>query len=127
MLNPSTADHERDDPTIRRCIGFGKTWGFGALAVGNLFALRSPSPATLRTCPDPVGADNEEWLARLIEESPLTIAAWGNHGRLFGRSGRLRRRLQRVHVLGITKSGEPRHPLFVHSSARPIPWLVPID
>lgn len=34
-LNPSTADETKDDPTIRRCLGFAKAWGYGALRVAD--------------------------------------------------------------------------------------------
>jgi len=87
MLNPSTADELRDDPTIGRCIGFARSWGFGSLAVGNLLAYRTTSPGELCASRDPVGSENDRWLTRLHEESTLTIAAWGNHGRLLGSSG----------------------------------------
>lgn len=46
-LNPSTAEHVKDDPTVRRLIGFAKTWGFGSLFVGNLFSLVTPDPAKI--------------------------------------------------------------------------------
>jgi hypothetical protein len=62
MLNPSIADAERDDPTIRRCLGFACAWGYGALTVVNLFALRATCPHTLRRAADPVGPDNDEHL-----------------------------------------------------------------
>jgi hypothetical protein len=61
-LNPSSADDRRDDPTIRRCTGFARRWGFGRLAVGNLFALRTPHPSQLRRVPSPVGPRNDRWL-----------------------------------------------------------------
>ncbi len=62
MLNPSTADATEDDPTIRRCLGFAKEWGYGSLVVVNLFALRSPNPDALRENDDPVGPENGEHL-----------------------------------------------------------------
>ena len=42
LLNPSTADERVDDPTLRRVLGFSRSYGFGGLEVVNLFALRSP-------------------------------------------------------------------------------------
>src|SRR5271165_6802401 len=62
MLNPSKADEATDDPTIRRCIGFARSWGFGSLAVGNLFAYRATYPDELCASPDPVGSENDYWL-----------------------------------------------------------------
>jgi len=125
ILNPSTADELTDDPTIRRCIGFARTWGFSSLAVGNLFAYRTTSPGKLCASPDPVGSEHDRWLTRLHEESSLTIAAWGNQGRLLGRSSAVSSKLPGLHILGLTVLGEPRHPLYVRSEVLPRPWPAP--
>jgi hypothetical protein len=122
MLNPSTADEVENDPTIRRCLGLARLWGFGALAAGNLFAYRTPSPPALRSAPLPVGAQNDHWLQRLRAESHLAIAAWGNHGRFLGRSAAVTAALKPLHILGMTKLGEPRHPLYVPAQTMPVPW-----
>ena len=122
MLNPSTADAVEDDPTIGRCIGFAKSWGFGSLAVGNLFAFRTPSPALLVHAHDPIGADNEQWLDKLQRSADLTVAAWGNHGRLRGRGEAVARTLISPHVLRLNKTGEPAHPLYIAADARPTRW-----
>jgi hypothetical protein len=122
MLNPSTADERTDDPTLRRCLAFADAWGYGALAVGNLFGYRTSQPADLRSVADPVGTDNDDWLRRLACESALVVAAWGNRGRLGGRGTAIRGRLPAWEVLGLTRQGEPRHPLYVRSGARPVPW-----
>jgi hypothetical protein len=122
LLNPSTADETADDPTVRRCLGFARSWGFAALAVGNLFALRSTSPAELSACVDPVGPDNDRWLLRLSDESALVVAAWGNYGRLLGRGHAVSNLLPDLHILGLTRRGEPRHPLYSRSSVVPDPW-----
>jgi hypothetical protein len=122
MLNPSTADETENDPTIRRCIGFARSWGFSAVAVGNLFAFRTPSPVLLRAASEPVGNDNDDWLLLMRAESELAVAGWGNHGRYLGRSGAVRASLTRFHILGITKLGEPRHPLYLSAQAKPVWW-----
>lgn len=113
MLNPSTADHEKDDPTIRRCIGFARRWGFGSLWVGNLFALRSPSPRALIKEDDPIGKCNDATIRQLVEASVLVVAAWGTKGHLFNRDAVVKQMLQSCKCLGFTKWGFPRHPLHL--------------
>ena len=78
MLNPSTADAELDDPTIRRCRGFAESWGCAGLTVANLYAYRATDPAALRLCADPVGPDNDAHLVRLLREHGEAVCAWGN-------------------------------------------------
>lgn len=127
MLNPSTADAEVDDPTIRRCIGFAKALGGTGLAVVNLYALRATQPADLWKSADPVGPANDEHLALFFgmaarHDFPI-IAAWGSHAKADRVEAVLRlpgaERLQALHV---TKSGAPGHPLYLPASARPAPW-----
>ena len=122
MLNPSTADHERDDPTIRRCIGFAARWGYDALAVGNLFAFRTPSPVLLRRARRPIGRANDRWLARLATESSRVIAAWGNDGSFLGRDAQVRDFLKPLDAFSLTQQGQPRHPLYLPGGSRPAPW-----
>src|SRR5271157_168450 len=57
-LNPSTADEINDDPTVRRCLGFARRWGFGGMSMLNVFAYRSTNPRALRAATDPVGPRN---------------------------------------------------------------------
>jgi hypothetical protein len=128
MLNPSTADAERDDPTIRRVMGFAQSWGFGGVNIYNLFALRTPYPRELLAHPDPVGPDNDAYLAQ-IPDTALVVAAWGAHGNYRGRAFTVRRMFgARLRCLGRTKQGEPRHPLYVASSVPHEPLIRgPID
>src|SRR6266851_4756596 len=86
MLNPSTADATRDDPTIRRCIFRAQAGGAGALIVTNLFALRATHPLSLRTARDPVGPVNNDHIVFEARLSDTLICAWGNQGKLYGRS-----------------------------------------
>ena len=61
-LNPSTADEVQDDPTIRRCIGYAKEWGYGAFCMTNIFAFRATDPRVMKAQADPVGPENDKWL-----------------------------------------------------------------
>jgi hypothetical protein len=120
MLNPSTADSEHDDPTIRRCIGFAKSWGYGGLLVANLFSYCTSSPTLLKAANNPIGKKNDEWLRRLHCEAIMTVAAWGNHGRYLDRGLIVREYIRGHYVLGLTNLDEPRHPLYLRSGVRPI-------
>ncbi|CUR48159.1 DUF1643 domain-containing protein [Alloalcanivorax xenomutans] len=121
-LNPSTADHRRDDPTIRRCIGFARDWGYSALCVANLFAYRATYPSDLFAADDPVGPRNDQWLSKLARDASLVVAGWGNHGRHGNRAAQVRARLgDALHCLRMNGSGEPAHPLYLPKALRPIP------
>ena len=122
MLNPSTADQCNDDPTIRRCIGLAERWGYGAMAVGNLFAFRTPSPRILRREAHPIGCANDRWLQRLAADSGRMIAAWGNDGALLGRDVQVCAMLTPLYALSLTRQGQPRHPLYIPNSVVPKPW-----
>ncbi|MSS71760.1 MAG: DUF1643 domain-containing protein [Candidatus Latescibacteria bacterium] len=131
MLNPSTADAAQDDPTIRRCIGFARSWGYGALEVVNLFAYRATDPEVLRRVPDPVGPENDRYILRARRRARETLVAWGNRGVLLGRYEAVLHLLLRgreaVHCLGWTQAGHPRHPLYLKTEATPIPFEIPRD
>jgi len=123
-LNPSTADASRDDPTIRRCIGFARDWGAGGLVMTNLFAFRATDPSDLRRAADPVGPRNDWWIRRMGRLCPTIVAVWGNEGTLQRRSAKLRERLtDRLHVIRLNRSGEPAHPLYLPSGLQPTPWI----
>lgn len=123
MLNPSTADETTDDPTVRRCIGYAKDWGFGTLVVGNLFALRSTDPENLYDHPDPVGPENDAHLEEICDEAEKVIAAWGHHGGLDDRGAEVTRTLDAdLFALDTTKDGHPVHPLYQPKDADPKPY-----
>ncbi len=124
MLNPSTADASEDDPTIGRCISFAKAWGYGSLAVANLFGFRTPSPALLLQADNPVGDENDRWLKELSARADLTVAAWGNHGRHLNRGQEVAAQLVNPHYLHLTQAGQPGHPLYLRADCQPVPWAV---
>jgi hypothetical protein len=120
MLNPSTADATADDPTIRRCIGYARRWGYGTLLVGNLFALRSTDPRQLYDHSEPVGPDNDAALHEIVSNAERTIAAWGTHGALHGRGYEVTEQLDAtLYALDTTQDGHPNHPLYQPKDADP--------
>lgn len=121
-LNPSTADATLDDPTIRRCIAFAKSWGFGRLVMVNLFAFRATDPKEMMRADDPVGPDNDAALLRECAQARVTVAAWGAGGTHLGRDRVVRRMLAPMHYLRLTKQGHPGHPLYLPGSLTPQPW-----
>lgn len=125
MLNPSTADAAKDDPTIRRCVGFAKAWGHGGILVVNLFAYRATDPRELdRVALDvAVGPGNDDAIVKAAGECEYVVAAWGNRGTRAGRGeavlGMLHGGGFAVHCIGVTRTLQPAHPLYVRSDARP--------
>ncbi len=126
MLNPSTADAEQDDPTIRRCIGYAKRFGAERLIVVNLFAFRSTDPDALygMSRDAAIGPENDAYILDAWQRSKIVICAWGNHGSLFGRAEevlRLGGSVSTPMALKINaKSGQPAHPLYLKGDAQPV-------
>lgn len=126
-LNPSTADETKDDPTIRRCIGFARSWGFGRMTVLNLYAIRSTDPRGIWSAADPIGPDNDHHLRVQGAIAELVVASWGAFPLASGRAGTvaaLLHDLHQLHVLALSKHGHPRHPLYLRKDLRPVPWRV---
>lgn len=121
-LNPSTADEVRDDPTVRRCVGFARAWGFDALCMTNLFAYRATDPKQMLAEDDPVGRDNDQHLAVVAARARIVVAAWGAHGTHRDRHLRVKAMLPDLHYLKLTKAGQPGHPLYLRGDLRPLPW-----
>lgn len=126
LLNPSTATEVRSDPTVARCERRARALGFGEVAVANLFAWRAAAPAGLRAAADPVGPENDRVLDQAIAGAAAVFCGWGAHGSRLGRGAEVAARLRAagrtpLH-LGLTKTGHPRHPLYVASAARLQPW-----
>ena len=129
LLNPSTADAEANDPTVRRCIGYARDWGHGGLYVLNLYALRSTDPKALKTDPDPVGPLNDFYIRNVIWrqvgilrlETPV-VCGWGAQGDS-NRQAKVLNLLKVIGVkplcLGTTNTGMPRHPLYLPKDLKP--------
>lgn len=121
-LNPSTADEEVDDPTVHRCKRFADRWGFGGLVMTNAYALRATDPKNMKAHQSPVGEENDDYLRRVSRKANLVVAAWGA-GIAPDREGRIKKLLAgKLHILGLTKGGNPRHPLYLKSDLLPQEW-----
>lgn len=124
MLNPSTADASQDDPTIRRCISFAKSFGCGSLLVGNLYAFRATYPRDLFRSDEPTGGErNDAALIKLLARSSVTVAGWGYRAKAKRVAEVLRLPgADQLTALATTKYGAPRHPLFLPGTASPTAW-----
>lgn len=128
MLNPSTADGDTDDPTIKRCMRFAKDWGFNGIRVTNLFAYRATDPDALgKNFSDPFGPQNGDYLQSW--DGPITVCAWGSHRAIENmKTKHLEVLFEREDVafmcLGVNKDGSPKHPLYVPAACGLQPWPV---
>ncbi len=127
-LNPSTADDKKDDPTIRRCVNFAASWGYGKLYMLNIHPFRATEPKDLFANfeqPSDVWMQNEEVAEEVAAEVQIAIAAWGSNIKRFPEfawpftevfAGKL-------HCLSLTKDGYPGHPLYLKGNLKPQPFL----
>lgn len=125
MLNPSIADARINDPTIRRCINFAHSWGYGGIRVVNLFAWRATNPTELRSIDDPVGPDNDKFIVNALLDSPITVVAWGatvHASRVLNLIALIQATGVTPFCLGFTKAGHPRHPLYVPKTVKLTPY-----
>ena len=129
MLNPSTASELRNDPTVARCEARARAMRQGAFRVANLFDFRATDPQALRAAADPVGPDNDQMLTASARWADAVICAWGNHGALRDRAAEaealLRASGKPLLHLGLTGTGQPRHPLYVLGDCAPAAWIRP--
>ncbi|TWB20069.1 hypothetical protein FBZ99_101860 [Rhizobium sp. ERR 1071] len=135
MLNPSTADDQNDDPTIRELIHFAKLWGYGGLHIVNLCAFRASHPADMQAASDPVGPENNRYLREALDyarfhDTPM-LAAWGDGGAFNARETWMCSKAAHHSVdlacLGITKGDHPKHPMSrgknrIPRDQQPIMW-----
>lgn len=124
MLNPSTADAFSDDATIRRCRRFAEQWGYAQMIAVNLLALCSTDPRRLAQVDDPVGPLNMHYVALAMDQADQVVCAWGARGGQLGQAQEVVELLGGVELwcLGLTKAGHPRHPLYLPSDTKPIPF-----
>jgi len=121
-LNPSTADAEIDDPTVKRWMGFAKAWGYDAMLVANLFAFRATSPKDMQKADEPIGPDNNVWIQACAEAGSQTVVCWGKPGSFQYRDVAVTALLKEAgHDLwcfGTNADDSPKHPLYLPKGMR---------
>lgn len=127
LLNPSTADEKENDPTVERCQRRAVQMGFGGIEVVNIFAFRATDPAVMKNAEHPIGEDNDAAIIDAAVGSGMIICGWGEHGAHLGRGVDVLTLLlhapitaSRLYHLGRNASGQPRHPLYVPYSVKPM-------
>jgi hypothetical protein len=126
MLNPSTATEVQNDPTVERCERRARALGYGAFRVANIFAFRATDPRAMRAEADPVGPWNDPAIRMAADWAEDVVCAWGSHGAHLDRgqaaAAMLRASGKALYHLGLTKAGQPRHPLYIGYHAPLLRW-----
>jgi hypothetical protein len=113
-MNPSKADEQFDDPTVRRCINFARREGAGRFIMLNVYAYRSTDPKGIEKVAKPNGGENDFWLKAKVKEADVVVAAWGRNVTERGKEVlNMIKGLKTVHCLGINLDGSPKHPLYL--------------
>ncbi len=128
MLNPSTADELKLDPSCTRARNYAAQWRCGTLIVTNLFGWRATDPDDMKAARDPVGRGNDAAILAAARGADLVVCAWGNHGLHLERSADVTQMLRkagvRLHVLRMNGCGEPAHPLYLPGKLEPEAWRI---
>jgi hypothetical protein len=124
MMNPSTADERRNDPTVERCQRRAVKAGYHGFIVTNVFAFRSTDPAGLLAATDPVGPHNDRLIVETAKMAKTVVCAWGQppkpiRGRCLEVAKMLREQVVKLHALRINSDGSPGHPLYIGFG---VPW-----
>lgn len=128
MLNPSTATEIQNDPTVERCERRARALGYGAFRVCNIFAWRATNPRDMRAQTDPVGPANDDAIRDALRWTQDTIAAWGSHGVHLHRGRAVADLIRAMGAqprhLGLTRDGQPKHPLYISYTTQPVDWVL---
>lgn len=115
-LNPSTATEDKPDPTLRRCVRFAQREWCDVLVMLNLFSIRSTDPMALYLGGAVLSDDDTDLALGTYRNSDIVVAAWGVHGDHFpARVERVLELARPMFCWGFTKSGQPRHPLYLRN------------
>ena len=126
MLNPSKADTNIDDTTIKRCMSTAGRMGYDGIVVANLFALRATNPKRLSLSSDPVGPDNDDAILEVAKNADMLVVAWGapKNRLIASRAEAVEGLLSDwpLFAVALSKQGHPRHPLYLPLPLVPKTW-----
>lgn len=128
--NPSKAGAEHDDQTTTKLAGFAARNNAHGYVLGNLFGHVATDVRELADVEDPVGPDNDAFLAHVMGLADIVVPCWGRRDKL---PMRLRPRIDAVErmlrdsgkpvrVFGTTHGGDPLHPLMLAYATPLVPW-----
>lgn len=123
LANPSTATHLKPDPTVTRCIGYARLWGYGRCGVVNVRAWRETVAKKVPADPLAIGPENDAHILSMARRAGIVVCGWGKLGGIRGRDV-LRLLIDAgitPHALALTKSGAPGHPLYLLATLKPFP------
>lgn len=128
LCNPSIADAEIDDPTERRCWGFTSSWGYSKMVMVNVNPHRSTDPKLQRVPGALIQLHNQGFLLAHPINASLIVCAWGNNAHektaFFAQSSLMTTVPEKLHHLGLTKLGQPKHPLYLPKDTKPQLWII---
>lgn len=127
-LNPSTADADKDDPTIKKLIAYTKAWGYGGFEIVNLFAYRSSDPKNLYNKQAiAIGPGNTTYLKQAASSHVKTICMWGNQAKEISETVTAiwtqYFRGKGAYCFKINRDGSPAHPLYLPGSCKLIKFV----
>ncbi|MBD9510046.1 DUF1643 domain-containing protein [Ensifer sp. ENS10] len=133
MVNPSNADDENNDSTMTKVDGFAVRLGASKVKVWNKYAFVDKDVKALRSATDPVGPENDAYIAQAVTDADIHIVAWGPLSKLpkplrnrwLAVADVLAKAGARPMCWGIALDGQPRHPLMLAYATPLVPWSAP--
>lgn len=125
-LNPSTANELQDDPTVKRWCQFARDWGYGGFYATNLYPFITPNPEEL-VAPRCFHKANYPAIKMASDLSVLTVACWGDGIKKIDGGLKVADHVREEYLdapmcFNLTKSGNPRHPLYLPADAELIEY-----
>lgn len=120
-LNPSKADANFDDHTIKRVRGFVEYWGYGGFYMGNLWSIRATDPFEMELVRDAwprqqeyiCNAENDMHLLNMADLCEKIVFCWGTSYTKPDRLVKVKSMFPLAWCIEVAKNGEPKHPLYL--------------